>query len=58
MNRLLKLQEIRLIERSDSDEYIICCTGNTCRSPMAEALLKEALRKLGDQENMTFSQQG
>ena len=28
--------------------YLILCTGNTCRSPMAAAILKEILTKKGD----------
>ena len=34
---------------------IFVCTGNTCRSPMAECLFKEYLKSIGDNETIVFS---
>jgi protein-tyrosine phosphatase len=37
---------------------LLVCTGNTCRSPMAEILLRRALEERGISEGMTVSSAG
>lgn len=37
--------DARVIERLATSEILLVCTGNTCRSPMAEGLLRDALAK-------------
>lgn len=56
-NRLELLRE-GVIERAAMNQFVkpviaLVCTGNTCRSPMAETLLREQLRKkLGSEDSV------
>lgn len=40
------------------EHVLFVCSGNTCRSPMAEALLRHLLRERGMPENMVVSSAG
>ncbi|MDR1774266.1 MAG: threonylcarbamoyl-AMP synthase [Clostridioides sp.] len=47
MNRLLKSAGYKVIDANNKYDILFVCTGNTCRSPLAEVLLKDIIRKNG-----------